>query len=83
MSQVKEQFDQSLIDYDAPTKAELDQAVIDILASIDSGDDKIELIRKITRNKVTRSGNIITVFEDNGTTEHARYDLTNGERIPL
>tara|TARA_X000001382_G_scaffold58055_1_gene39702 strand:+ start:4048 stop:7173 length:3126 start_codon:yes stop_codon:yes gene_type:complete len=43
----------------------------------------IELIRKITTNKVTRSGDIITVFEDDGVTVHARYDLSNGERIPL
>lgn len=43
----------------------------------------LELIRKVTRNNVIKEGNVITIFEDDGTTPHQRYDLSNGGRIAV
>jgi hypothetical protein len=43
----------------------------------------IDDIRLITNNKVTKSGEIITIYEDDGITIWKQYDLTAGERLPL
>jgi len=42
---------------------------------------EIEEIRKMISNKVTKSGNIITIFEDNETTIWRQYDLSLGGRV--
>jgi hypothetical protein len=39
------------------------------------------LLRKVTANKVTKSGNIITIYEDNGTDVWRQYDLSSGGRV--
>ena len=39
------------------------------------------LLRKITSNKVTKVGNIITIYEDNGTNIWRQYDLSSGGRV--
>ncbi len=38
-------------------------------------------VLKLTGNKVTMSGNVITIYEDDGTTVWRRYDLTGGGRV--
>lgn len=43
----------------------------------------VEEILKLTGNKVTKSGNIITIYEDDGTTPWRRYDLSNGGRVQV
>lgn len=43
----------------------------------------VTIIAKLTGNKVSKSGNIITIYEDDETTPWRQYDLSNGERIPL
>lgn len=44
LSQIKAEVDQSLIDYDGPTKAELDAAEANIISEIDANEVKIDLI---------------------------------------
>ena len=43
----------------------------------------ITSVRKANINKVTRTGNIITIYEDDGVTIWKQFDLTNDERIEL
>lgn len=43
----------------------------------------VEEISKLTGNRVSRTGDIITIYEDNGTTIWRKYDLTNQERIQV
>jgi hypothetical protein len=38
---------------------------------------------KMVANKVTKSGDVITVYEDDEVTPFRQYNLANGERIPL
>jgi len=40
-------------------------------------------IAKLTGNRVTKSGDTITIYEDDGTTIWRQYDLTNGGRVEL
>jgi hypothetical protein len=40
-----------------------------------------EIIRKILENKVTKSGDIITIYEDDDTTPWRQYDLSSGGRV--
>ena len=42
---------------------------------------QINDVRKITINKVTKSGSIITVYEDDGTTVWKQFDLAGDQRI--
>jgi len=41
----------------------------------------MEGVRMITMNKVTRSGDIITVYEDDGITVWKTFDLAGGGRV--
>jgi hypothetical protein len=41
------------------------------------------IIERLTGNKVTKSGDVITIYEENGTTPWRQYNLANGERIPV
>lgn len=43
----------------------------------------IEVIEKLTGNKVTKSGDIISIFESDGVTLWRRYNLANGGRVQL
>jgi len=40
-------------------------------------------ILKMLRNKVTKSGDVITVYEDDDLTVWKQFNLANGERIPV
>ena len=46
-------------------------------------DATVELLRKVTSNKVTKAGDsdIITIYEDNGSTIWRQYDLASGGRV--
>jgi hypothetical protein len=41
----------------------------------------LDFIKKITGNKVTKAGDIITIYEDDGTTTWKTYNLANGGRV--
>jgi hypothetical protein len=45
--------------------------------------EEAKIVRKMLENKVTKIGNIITIYEDDNTTTWRQYDLTNDERIEL
>lgn len=42
-----------------------------------------EIVTKILYNKVTKAGNIITIYEDNGTDIWKTFDLSNGGRVEV
>jgi hypothetical protein len=46
-------------------------------------DDAMIIIRRLLENKVTRSGDIISVFEENGTTLWRQFDLSSGGRVEV
>lgn len=41
----------------------------------------VAIIEDLTGNDVTKSGDIITIYEDDGTTPWRQYDLANGGRV--
>ncbi len=43
----------------------------------------INEIQKVTTNKVTKQGDIITIYEDDGITVWKQFDLANGGRVEL
>lgn len=45
--------------------------------------EAVEIIKKLVNNKVSKSGNIITIFENDGTTIWKQYDLANGGRLEI
>jgi hypothetical protein len=65
-------------------EAKLD-AIIATLSTL--GDDitnsqvMIEVIQKLTGNKVTKVGDVITIFEDDNITPWRQYNLANGGRV--
>jgi hypothetical protein len=69
-------------EYDARLLA-LQGDVDTIIASIQDVDLAIAIIRKLTGNKVTKSGDIITIFEDNGVTTWRQYNLALGGRVQV
>lgn len=50
---------------------------------IDTISTIIQTLEKLTGNKVTKSGNIITIYESNGSTVWRQYDLSNGGRVEV
>ena len=52
----------------------------DIRMEIDANSIVLSIIRKLTGNKVTRSGNVISIYEDDGVTIWREYDLSDGGR---
>jgi hypothetical protein len=54
-----------------------------IEGKIDTVDSVVDTIEKLTGNKVTRVGDIITIYESDGTTPWRSYDLTDDERIEV
>lgn len=48
-----------------------------------ANDDLIQAIHKVTNNKVVREGNLITIYEEDGTTPWKQYDLSGGGRLPV
>ena len=45
--------------------------------------EMFEAIFKLTHNKVTKSGNIITIYEDDGVTVWSQFDLSSGGRVKI
>jgi hypothetical protein len=43
----------------------------------------LDFLMKITGNKVTKFGDVITIYEDDGVTTWKQYNLADGERIPV
>lgn len=46
----------------------------------DSFGEIMQTVQRLTGNRVTRSGNIITIYEEDGATTWRQYDLSNGGR---
>jgi len=65
----------------AGTAEVLDYALINP-ASIWEEEEAL-IMRKMTENKITRIGDIITIFEDNGTTVWRKFDLSKGGRVAV
>jgi hypothetical protein len=42
---------------------------------------KSTILEKMVYNKATRSGDIITIYEDDGTTTWKTFDVSNGGRV--
>lgn len=59
------------------------QGIIDIEAKVDIVDALVDDLIRLTGNKVTKSGNIITIYQSNGVTVWRRYDLANGGRVEV
>lgn len=45
--------------------------------------EELRFVLRLTGSKVTKSGDIITIYEENGTTPWRQYNLANGERIQI
>ena len=52
-----------------------------ILVDTDNIESILERIEKLTGNKVTKEGDIVTIYESNGSTIWRRYNLANGGRV--
>lgn len=48
-----------------------------------TAENLIGIIAKLTGNKVTKAGNIITVYEDDELSIWRQYDLTDGQRVQV
>lgn len=52
-------------------------------AEIDNILDIVQIIEKLTGNKVTKSGDIITIYETDGITPWRQYNLASGGRVQV
>ena len=59
------------------------QGITDIEAKVDIIDSLVDDLIKLTGHKVTKSGDIITIYEANGVDTWRQYDLSSGGRIQL
>ena len=59
------------------------QGIIDIEAKVDIIDTLVDELIKLTGYKVTKSGDIITIYESNGSTIWRQYNLANGGRVQV
>lgn len=50
---------------------------------VDIIDAVVDVLYKIVGHKVTRYGDVITIFEDDDVTPWRQYDLTNGGRVEV
>lgn len=44
-------------------------------------DEALTIIKKMVSNRVVRSGDLITIYEDDGSTMWEQFDLTDGGRV--
>jgi len=56
-------------------------SIASIDGKIDAQDVVLEALRIITGNDVTKSGDIITIYEDDKVTPWRKYNLASGQRI--
>ena len=58
-----------------------------LMAITDSGsvslEDALLIMRRMLENKVTKSGDVVTVFEEDGATQWRQFNLASGQRLPL
>lgn len=67
-----------------PLQAEIIETGISGLTSEESNQLAIILdLLKLTGNRVTKSGDIITIYEDDGTTPWKQYNLAGGGRVEV
>ena len=59
------------------------QGITDIEAKVDIIDSLVDDLIKLTGHKVTKSGDIITIYEANGVDTWRQYDLSSGGRVQL
>ena len=55
----------------------------DLITQVTSMLDAIEIVRKLTGNNVTKAGDVITIYDDNGTSIWREYNLSLGGRIEV
>lgn len=68
------------------TTEEHDKLMTGLDASIPPGvwdELRGEIVRKMLHNKVTKSGDIITIYEDDGTTVWKQFNLANNGRVEI
>jgi hypothetical protein len=59
------------------------QGITDIETKIDVIDTLIDELIKLTGNKVTKSGDVITIYESDGLTPWRQYNLASGGRVQV
>jgi hypothetical protein len=65
-----------------PTTSEIADAIWQrVITGTTTAEDFMLELRRLTGNDVTKSGDIITIYEENGTTPWRQYDLANGGRV--
>lgn len=65
------------------TGSGVSSADVDAIAAAVWQEEEALIARKILENKVTKSGDIISIYDDNGIDVWRQYDLANGERLPV
>jgi len=55
----------------------------DLIAEAVWEDPDALIVRKMLENKVTKVGDVITIYEDNGTSVWRRYNLASGGRVQI
>lgn len=63
--------------------SELDTDVDTLLTTISNIDLIVRIIEKLTGNKVTKVGDVITIFEADEVTPWRQYNLANGGRVQV
>ena len=62
-------------------------ALISAMAELDTDSgalaDQVAAILKLTGNRVSKSGDLVTIYENDGVTVFRRYNLANGGRVPV
>jgi len=76
-------FGAVLADILADTGTSLPTSLSSMDTKIDAVDTVVDTIEKLTGYKVTKSGDVITIYESNGTDVWRQYDLTSGGRVQL
>jgi hypothetical protein len=64
---------------DPPTPAE----IAAVVAPAVWDESEALIVRKMLENKVTKSGDIITIFDDDNVTPWRQYDLSDGGRVEV
>lgn len=66
--------------------ARIDADITSRLANADytiPDNDNIDFLRKITGNKITKEGSVLTIYENDGNTIWRRYDISSGGRVEV
>lgn len=85
LMQIENPPSQNLDDYKADVSelATISANIDTIITSLTNIDLMIVVIQKLTGNKVTKVGDVITIYENNGTSVWRRYNLANGGRVQV